>query len=97
MQKIIEKKKDDFLLKNEKESDQYCQDKLNLLSKALMENISTGTFFVPGGYQLYMEARKKVEEDYRQVPRKGVKVRSRVAWESPESNIKNALKQGVRK
>ncbi|XP_063109873.1 guanylate-binding protein 6-like [Cavia porcellus] len=71
--KIIEKKKDDFLLKNEKESDQYCQDKLNLLSKALMENISTGTFFVPGGYQLYMEARKKVEEDYRQVPRKGVK------------------------
>ncbi|KAM6168303.1 uncharacterized protein O8D03_008696 [Erethizon dorsatum] len=71
--KIIQMKKEDFSLKNEKESDQYCQEKLNLLSKALMENISAGTFCVPGGYQIYMETRKKIEEDYCQVPRKGVK------------------------
>nr|XP_003479199.1 guanylate-binding protein 6 isoform X1 [Cavia porcellus] len=71
--KIIENKKADFLLNNEKESDQYCQDKMNLLSKALMENISAGTFSVPGGHQLYMEARQKVEKDYWQVPGKGVK------------------------
>ncbi|XP_005385159.1 PREDICTED: guanylate-binding protein 6 isoform X2 [Chinchilla lanigera] len=71
--KIIENKKEDFLLKNEEESDQYCQKELNFLSKDLMENISAGSFSVPGGHQLYMDMRKKFEEDYCQVPRKGVK------------------------
>ncbi|XP_004841366.1 guanylate-binding protein 6 [Heterocephalus glaber] len=71
--KIIENKKEDFLMKNEKESDQYCQNELNLLSKALMQSISAGNFSVPGGHRLYMEIRKKIEQDYRQVPRKGVK------------------------
>jgi hypothetical protein len=40
-----------------------------------MENIST--FFVPCGHKLYMDKREKIEHDYWQVPRKGVKVRSR--------------------
>ena len=45
------------------------------LSKDFMENIST--FFVPCGHKLYMDKREKIEHDYWQVPRKGVKVRSR--------------------
>ncbi|XP_012371138.1 guanylate-binding protein 6-like [Octodon degus] len=69
----IEKEKQDFLLKNEEESDQYCQKELTLLSKALTESISAGRFCAPGGHQCYMEMRKKIEEDYCQVPRKGVK------------------------
>ena len=40
-----------------------------------MDNIST--FSVPGGHRLYMDMREKIEHDYWQVPRKGVKVRSR--------------------
>ncbi|XP_004635820.1 guanylate-binding protein 6-like [Octodon degus] len=71
--KTIKDKKEDFLLKNENESDKYCQKELNSLSKALTESILAGAFHVPGGYQLYMEMRKKMEEDYRQLPRKGVK------------------------
>ena len=64
-----------FMLKNEEASDQYCQAELNQLSKVFMENIST--FFVPGGHRLYLEMRGKIEHDYLQVPRKGVKVRNR--------------------
>ncbi|KAM7326629.1 hypothetical protein ACRRTK_015107 [Alexandromys fortis] len=64
-----------FMLKNEEASDQYCQAELNRLSKVFMENIST--FFVPGGHRLYLEMREKIEHDYWQVHRKGVKVRIR--------------------
>ncbi|KAM9687399.1 guanylate-binding protein 6-like [Trichechus inunguis] len=70
---IVKKKKEDFLLQNEEASVKYSWDKLNHLSKALMESISAGTFFVPGGYKLYIETKKKIEWDYSQVPRKGVK------------------------
>lgn len=46
------------------------------LAEPLRENISRGAFSVPGGHRLYLEARKKVEQDYERVPRKGVKVRN---------------------
>ncbi|XP_058391746.1 guanylate-binding protein 4-like [Diceros bicornis minor] len=69
----IEKKKKDFLLQNEEASVKYCQAELRQFSKPLLENISRGTFCVPGGHSLYLKARKKVERDYELVPRKGVK------------------------
>ncbi|KAH0510610.1 Guanylate-binding protein 6, partial [Microtus ochrogaster] len=68
---LIDEKKKMFMLKNEEASDQYCQEELNRLSKAFVENIST--FSVPGGHRLYMEMKEKIEQDYWQVPRKGVK------------------------
>lgn len=59
------------MLKNEEASDKYCQEELDRLSKDFMENIST--FSVPGGHRLYVDMREKIERDYWQVPRKGVK------------------------
>ncbi|XP_054576788.1 guanylate-binding protein 6-like isoform X2 [Eptesicus fuscus] len=70
---IIKDKKDGFLLQNEDASVKYCQDKLEQLSKSLMESISAGIFSVPGGHKLYMETKERIERDYWQVPRKGVK------------------------
>ncbi|XP_008059927.1 guanylate-binding protein 7-like isoform X2 [Carlito syrichta] len=70
---IIEKKKEGFLLQNEKASVKYCQAELERLSEPLMESISRGNFCVPGGYNLYLETKKKIEQDYKLVPRKGVK------------------------
>ena len=61
-------------MKNEEASDRYCKEELDRLSKDFMENIST--YSVPGGHRLYMGMREKIEHDYWQVPRKGVKVRS---------------------
>ncbi|XP_007953128.1 guanylate-binding protein 4-like [Orycteropus afer afer] len=69
----IEEKKENFLLQNEEASMKYCQDELKQLSKSLMESISRGTFCVPGGHSLYLEEKKKFEQDYMRVPRKGVK------------------------
>ncbi|KAK1339810.1 hypothetical protein QTO34_018367 [Cnephaeus nilssonii] len=70
---IIKDKKDEFLLQNEEASVKYCQDKLEQLSKSLMEDISAGIFSVSGGHKLYMETKERIEQDYWQVPRKGVK------------------------
>uniref|UniRef100_A0A8C0WPP0 GB1/RHD3-type G domain-containing protein n=1 Tax=Castor canadensis TaxID=51338 RepID=A0A8C0WPP0_CASCN len=72
----IERKKEDFVLKNEEASIKYCQDELKKLSEPLIEGISRGAFSVPGGHSLYLEAKRKVEQDYQLVPRKGVKVRN---------------------
>nr|XP_048303099.1 guanylate-binding protein 6-like isoform X2 [Myodes glareolus] len=66
-------KRADFLLKNEEASEKYCQEELNCLAKALTESISAGAFSAAGGHRLYMDTREKIEQDYWQVPRKGVK------------------------
>ncbi|KAG8519479.1 Guanylate-binding protein 4 [Galemys pyrenaicus] len=70
-----EKEKEDFLLQDEDASLKYCQTELRKISKSLMESISRGTFSVPGGHSLYLEAKNKVEQDYDLVPRKGVKAK----------------------
>ena len=74
---MIKKKKDAFLLQNEEASVRYCQAELKKLSEPLMTSISEGTFSVPGGHHCYLEARNKFEENYKLIPRKGVKVRSK--------------------
>ncbi|XP_032159612.1 guanylate-binding protein 4-like [Mustela erminea] len=73
LMETIEEIKEDFLLQNEDASVKFCQAQLKQLSESLMESISRGTFCVPGGYQLYLEEKEKVEWDYNQVHRKGVK------------------------
>ncbi|XP_021562735.1 guanylate-binding protein 6-like isoform X2 [Carlito syrichta] len=72
---IIMSKKEHFLLQNEESSVKYCQAQLNQLSEDLTQNILAGTFSVPGGNKLYMEARKNIEREYLEVPRKGVKAK----------------------
>ncbi|XP_016066822.1 PREDICTED: guanylate-binding protein 4-like [Miniopterus natalensis] len=73
LMETIEMKKGHFLLQNEEASGKYCQAQLKQLSEPLMESISGGTFSVPGGYNLYLEAMDKLEESYTLVPKKGVK------------------------
>ena len=73
---MIKKKKENFLLQDEEASVKYCQAELKKLSDPLMKSISEGTFSVPGGHHCYLEARNKFEENYKLIPRKGVKVRS---------------------
>ncbi|XP_014315053.1 LOW QUALITY PROTEIN: guanylate-binding protein 6-like [Myotis lucifugus] len=70
---IIKDKKDEFLLQNEEASVKFCQEQLEQLSMSLMEGISAGIFSIPGGHKLYMETKERIEQDYWQVPRKGVK------------------------
>ncbi|GAB1288192.1 Guanylate-binding protein 7 [Apodemus speciosus] len=69
----IEERKETFMRQNEAASLSHCQAELDKLSESLKESILGGVFSVPGGHSLYLEARKKVEQDYERVPRKGVK------------------------
>lgn len=87
-QKIIEDKKGEFLLQNEETSAKYCQAQLKQLSETLMESISRGTFSVPGGHNLYLEARKTVEQSYQLVPSKGVKVRNKQRGKEQQIGIR---------
>ncbi|XP_070636147.1 guanylate-binding protein 6-like isoform X1 [Bos indicus] len=70
---MIKKKKEDFLLQDEEASVKYCQAELKKLSDPLMKSISEGTFSFPGGHRRYLEARNRFEENYKLIPRKGVK------------------------
>ncbi|GAB1288188.1 Guanylate-binding protein 4 [Apodemus speciosus] len=69
----IEKKKETFMGQNEATSLSHCQVELDKLSESLRENPLHGVFSVPGGHSLYLEARKKIQKDCEQVPRKGMK------------------------
>ena len=73
-QVTIEERKEEFIRQNEAASIRHCQAELERLSESLRKSISCGAFSVPGGHSLYLEARKKIELGYQQVPRKGVKV-----------------------
>lgn len=61
---------------NEAASVSHCHAELDKLSESLRKSVSRGAFSAPGGHSLYIEARKKVEQNYELVPRKGVKVRN---------------------
>ncbi|XP_004639333.1 guanylate-binding protein 4-like [Octodon degus] len=90
----VERKKEDFLLQNEAASTKYCQDELEHLSASLMEDISEGVFSAPGGHQLYLEARRRVEEGYKRVPRKGVKANEVLqSFLQSQATIENSILQ----
>ncbi|XP_052493084.1 guanylate-binding protein 6-like [Budorcas taxicolor] len=99
---VIKNKKEGFMLQNEEASIKYCQAKLDALSKALMESISAGAFSVPGGHKLYRKAMDRLQQDYCQVPRKGVKenevlqsfLQSQVAVEKSILQADKALTDG---
>ncbi|XP_047641305.1 guanylate-binding protein 6-like isoform X1 [Phacochoerus africanus] len=99
---IIKNKKEGFVLQNEEASAKYCQEKLDQLSKTLMQGISAGMFSVPGGHELYRRAKTKLEMEYCQVPRKGIKadkvlqrfLQSQVAIEKSILQADKALTDG---
>ncbi|XP_057649978.1 guanylate-binding protein 3-like [Chionomys nivalis] len=70
---VIEERKEAFMQQNETASVSHCQAELDKLAESLRMSVSSGAFSVPGGHSLYIEARKKVEQNYERVPRKGVK------------------------
>uniref|UniRef100_A0A8C5P3G0 Guanylate-binding protein 6-like n=1 Tax=Jaculus jaculus TaxID=51337 RepID=A0A8C5P3G0_JACJA len=75
LMELIERRKADVMVRNEEASNKYCQQELTRLAKSLTEGISTGRFSMPGGHKLYLATREKLEQDYWQVPRKGVKAK----------------------
>lgn len=79
------------MLQNEEASVKYCQAILDKLSKALMENISAGIYSVPGGHELYKEAKNKVEWNYNLVLRKGVKVKSKEGGVVARTTVRGCL------
>ncbi|KAM3924038.1 guanylate-binding protein 3-like isoform 2-T2 [Leptodactylus fuscus] len=66
-------KKATYLLRNEEASETKCRVLLQELSVSLEEGIREGKFSVPGGYKIFLEEKKSLEENYLKVKGKGVK------------------------
>ncbi|XP_036046537.1 guanylate-binding protein 4 [Onychomys torridus] len=90
----IEERKEAFMRQNESTSLSHCQAKLEKLAEPLRESISRGAFSVPGGHSLYIEAREKVEQGYKQVPRKGVKAKEVLkSFLQSQATVENSILQ----
>ncbi|KAM3924041.1 guanylate-binding protein 3-like [Leptodactylus fuscus] len=70
---VLDHKKATYLLRNEEASETKCRVLLQELSVSLEEGIREGKFSVPGGYKIFLEEKKSLEENYMKVKGKGVK------------------------
>ncbi|CAH6777139.1 Gbp4 [Phodopus roborovskii] len=90
----IEEWKEAFMQQNEAASVSHCQAELEKLAEPLRESVSSGAFSLPGGHSLYLEARKKVEQGYEQVPRKGVKAKEILkSFLQSQATVENSILQ----
>ncbi|XP_031749249.1 guanylate-binding protein 6-like [Xenopus tropicalis] len=69
----IQKKKNEFLKKNEDASVAYCDDLLAKLSEDLDKALTAGSYVVPGGYQLFKPEMDKIVGKYNEDTKKGIK------------------------
>ncbi|KAK7811057.1 hypothetical protein U0070_010216 [Myodes glareolus] len=91
---VLEERKEAFMQRNEAASVSHCQAELDKLSESLRMSVSRGAFSVPGGHSLYIEARKKVEQNYERVPRKGVKAKEVLkSFLQSQGTIENSILQ----
>lgn len=94
LQAVIEERKEAFMQQNEAASVSHCQAELDKLAESLRKSVSSGAFSVPGGHSLYIEARKKVEQNYERVPRKGVKANEVLkSFLQSEGTVENSILQ----
>ncbi|CAN2390883.1 GTPase activity, partial [Pristimantis euphronides] len=69
----IKQKRDEFFQKNDMESCQHCQKLIKALSKELQKCLDQGSYVIQGGYQKFKEELERIEEKYKNEPRKGKK------------------------
>eukprot|EP00079_Xenopus_tropicalis_P013519 XP_002942120.2 PREDICTED: guanylate-binding protein 1-like [Xenopus tropicalis] len=69
----IQKKKNEFLKKNEDASVAHCDDLLAKLSEDLDKALTAGSYVVPGGYQLFKQEMDKIVGKYNEDTKKGIK------------------------
>ncbi|XP_078522688.1 guanylate-binding protein 1-like [Lissotriton helveticus] len=62
-----------FCAENEQLSTDICRDLLQKLSTTMQKNLSGGVYSKAGGYLQFVEDQKRVTEQYRQTPGKGIK------------------------
>ncbi|XP_066434034.1 guanylate-binding protein 3-like [Eleutherodactylus coqui] len=70
---IIEKKKNELFQKNDTESQTHCEKLIKTISKDLQNCLDQGSYVTSGGYQKFKEEMQRIEEKYKNEPRKGTK------------------------
>lgn len=78
LQEIIEQKKSEFFKRNDTESRTRCEKLIKTLSSDLDNSMKQGAYVTLGGHQVFKEEMERIEEKYKNEPRKGTKVGVRV-------------------
>ncbi|XP_078522689.1 guanylate-binding protein 1-like [Lissotriton helveticus] len=73
LKEMVKDRCEKFCAENEQRSTDICRNLLQKLSSTMQENLSGGVYSKPGGYLLFVEDQKRVTEQYRQTPGKGIK------------------------
>uniref|UniRef100_A0A6I8P294 GB1/RHD3-type G domain-containing protein n=1 Tax=Ornithorhynchus anatinus TaxID=9258 RepID=A0A6I8P294_ORNAN len=68
---ILQLKLEELCQKNEEESTKLCTDLIQKIFRPQEMEVKRGLYSKPGGYQLFIQKRKELEQEYSQVPRKG--------------------------
>lgn len=70
---IIEQKKSEFFKRNDTESRTLCEKLIKTLSSDLDNSMKQGAYVTLGGHQVFKEEMERIEEKYKNEPRKGTK------------------------
>ncbi|EGW08507.1 Interferon-induced guanylate-binding protein 1 [Cricetulus griseus] len=68
----LETKQEEFLKKNEQASSDRCSALLQDIFSPLEEDLKQGSYYKPGGYQLFIQKIQELKKKYYEEPRKGV-------------------------
>ncbi|XP_075687060.1 guanylate-binding protein 3-like [Rhinoderma darwinii] len=71
--KIIEQQKSEFFKRNDMESRTRCETLIQTLSQDLENSLKQGSYATLAGYQMFKEEMERIEEKYKNEPRKGTK------------------------
>ncbi|XP_026639937.1 guanylate-binding protein 1-like [Microtus ochrogaster] len=72
---LLDAKRDDVIKKNKDSSSALCSDLLENIFGPLERERKQGTFSKPGGYDDYLQEKKKLEKMYNEVPKKGLQAK----------------------
>ncbi|XP_038623250.1 guanylate-binding protein 1-like [Tachyglossus aculeatus] len=68
---ILQLKLEELCQKNEEESTKLCTNLIQKIFRPQEMEVKQGLYSKPGGYQLFIQKRKELEQEYTQIPRKG--------------------------
>ncbi|XP_041506395.1 guanylate-binding protein 1-like [Microtus oregoni] len=72
---LLDAKRDDVIKKNKDSSSDLCSDLLEEIFGPLEIERKQGTFSKPGGYDDYLQGKKKLEKMYNEAPKKGLQAK----------------------
>ncbi|XP_074122393.1 guanylate-binding protein 1-like isoform X2 [Sminthopsis crassicaudata] len=90
----LKAKLDEFCKQNERESRDRCTALLQDIFRPLEEAVKQSAFSKPGGYNIYLQQRRELQEKYNQQPKKGIQANKTLEeYLKSRETVADAIKQ----